>query len=231
MIFNGITISKYKLINLLNAAKKNQKTRLKNPVLSVILFVMSIACIGIAYHLITKNQMLGVDNDFKMSIILGVIGTFLFFFSLSGFLLELAKRNKKFYYNGLNLFVLRQINSKITTTFVSMSMLCLMLFLAISAFATGSGLASSVKTDLEDLTKFDYSFYSLSQKGYQDELQQKFVKKMNSLGLSIEEDAKETLPITVYQNGVFKQCRYNGAIVKRKRKIFRLYKGLCKESV
>ncbi len=97
-----------------------------------------------------------------------------------------------------------------------------MLFLAISAFATGSGLASSVKTDLEDLTKFDYSFYSLSQKGYQDELQQKFVKKMNSLGLSIEEDAKETLPITVYQNGVFKQCRYNnGAIVKRKRKIFR----------
>ena len=89
-----------------------------------------------------------------------------------------------------------------------MSMLCLMLFLAISAFATGSGLASSVKTDLEDLTKFDYSFYSLSQKGYQDELQQKFVKKMNSLGLSIEEDAKETLPITVYQNGVFKQCRY-----------------------
>ena len=208
MIFNGITISKYKLINLLNAAKKNQKMRLKNSVLSVILFVMSIACIGIAYHLITKNQMLGVDNDFKMSIILGVIGTFLFFFSLSGFLLELAKRNKKFCYNGLNLFVLRQINSKITTAFVSMSMLCLMLFLAISAFATGSGLASSVKTDLEDLTKFDYSFYSLSQKGYQDELQQKFVKKMNSLGLSIEEDAKETLPITVYQNGVFKQCRY-----------------------
>ena len=82
MIFNGITISKYKLINLLNAAKKNQKMRLKNPVLSVILFVMSIACIGIAYHLITKNQMLGVDNDFKMSIILGVIGTFLFFFSI-----------------------------------------------------------------------------------------------------------------------------------------------------
>lgn len=30
MIFNGITISKYKLINLLNSAKKNQKTRLKS---------------------------------------------------------------------------------------------------------------------------------------------------------------------------------------------------------
>lgn len=76
--------------------QKEPENEIKNPVLSVILFVMSIACIGIAYHLITKNQMLGVDNDFKMSIILGVIGTFLFFFSLSGFLLELAKEIRNF---------------------------------------------------------------------------------------------------------------------------------------
>ena len=183
MIFNGITISKYKLINLLNSAKKNQKARLKNPILSVILFLISIG-------------------------ILGVAGTFLFFFSLSGFLLELAKRSKKFYYNGLNMFVLRQINSKITTTFVSMSMLCLMLFLAISAFATGSGLASSVKTDLEDMTKFDYTFYGVSEKGYQEEQQQKFMKRLDALGLTIEKDAKEILPITIYQNGTFRKCRY-----------------------
>lgn len=208
MIFNGITISKYKLINLLNSAKKNQKTRLKNPILSVILFLISIGILGIAYHLIQKNQMLAVDNDFKISVLLGVAGTFLFFFSLSGFLLELAKRSKKFYYNGLNMFVLRQINSKITTTFVSMSMLCLMLFLAISAFATGSGLASSVKTDLEDMTKFDCTFYGLSEKGYQEEQQQKFIKKLDDLGLTIKKDAKEILPITIYQNGTFRKCRY-----------------------
>ena len=208
MIFNGITISKYKLINLLNSAKKNQKTRLKNPILSVILFLISIGILGIAYHLIQKNQMLAVDNDFKISVLLGVAGTFFFFFSLSGFLLELAKRSKKFYYNGLNMFVLRQINSKITTTFVSMSMLCLMLFLAISAFATGSGLASSVKTDLEDMTKFDCTFYGLSEKGYQEEQQQKFIKKLDDLGLTIKKDAKEILPITIYQNGTFRKCRY-----------------------
>ena len=208
MIFNGITISKYKLINLLNSAKKNQKARLKNPILSVILFLISIGILGVAYHLIQKNQMLAVDNDFKISVILGVAGTFLFFFSLSGFLLELAKRSKKFYYNGLNMFVLRQINSKITTTFVSMSMLCLMLFLAISAFATGSGLASSVKTDLEDMTKFDYTFYGVSEKGYQEEQQQKFMKRLDALGLTIEKDAKEILPITIYHNGTFRKCRY-----------------------
>ena len=79
------------------------------------------------------------------------------------------------------MFVLRQNQFKIVTTFVSMSMLCLMLFLAISAFATGSGLASSVKTDLEDMTKFDCTFYGLSEKGYQEEQQQKFTKKLDDL--------------------------------------------------
>lgn len=209
MIFNGIIISKYKLINLLNAAKKNQKAKLKNPILAVILFIMAIGCLGMAYHLIQKNQMLAVDTDFKISVLLGVVGTFLFFFSLSGFLLELAKRSKRFYYSGLNMFILRQINSKITTTFVSMSMLCLMLFLAISAFATGSGLANSVKTDLDDMTKFDYTFYGLSENGYQQDQEQKLLRKIKKLGLDVEKDAKETLAITVYQNGTFKNTKYN----------------------
>lgn len=63
--------------------------------------------------------------------------------------------------------------------------------LAISAFATGSGLASSVKTDLEDMTKFDCTFYGLSEKGYQEEQQQKFIKKLDDLGLTIKKMQKK----------------------------------------
>ena len=209
MIFNGITISKYKLINLLNSAKKKSESKIKKS------YIVGYSIFDIHWNSWSsisfnpkKTRCLLWTMTFKISVILGVAGTFLFFFSLSGFLLELAKRSKKFYYNGLNMFVLRQINSKITTTFVSMSMLCLMLFLAISAFATGSGLASSVKTDLEDMTKFDYTFYGVSEKGYQEEQQQKFMKRLDALGLTIEKDAKEILPITIYQNGTFRKCRY-----------------------
>ena len=38
MIFNTITISRYKLINLLTAIKKNEKVKIKNPVISIIVF-------------------------------------------------------------------------------------------------------------------------------------------------------------------------------------------------
>lgn len=41
MIFNTFTISRYKLINLLTAIKKNEKVKIKNPVISIMIFILS----------------------------------------------------------------------------------------------------------------------------------------------------------------------------------------------
>lgn len=197
MIFNGISISKYKLIDLLNSAKKNQKLKVKNLWISFVLFIISIVCIGTAYHFIRNNGMMQVDMEFKMSILLGIIGTFLFFFSLSGFLLQLAKSNRTFYYRGLNMFVLRQINSKITTAFISMTMLCLMMFLAISAFATGMGMAETVKGNLSETTLFDYSFYQ-----YKDKIDKNnkidLMEQLEKDGIDITSDAKNITQMNIY---------------------------------
>ena len=42
MIFNAFTISKYKLINLLTANKKNEEVKIKNPVICIIIFLIAI---------------------------------------------------------------------------------------------------------------------------------------------------------------------------------------------
>lgn len=200
MIFNGISISKYKLIDLLNSAKKNQKLKVKNLWLSFVLFILSIACIGTAYHFIKSNGMMQIDTEFKMSILLGIVGTFLFFFSLSGFLLRLAKTNRTFYYRGLNMFILRQINSKITTAFISMTMLCLMMFLAISAFATGTGMAETVKENLNETTLFDYSFYQYEDKINKNEKNNQIdlLKQLEKEGIDISSHAKSITSIPIY---------------------------------
>lgn len=122
------------------------------------MFLISVACIGFAYHCIRENGMMQVDGQFWMSIIFGTIGTFLFFLSLSGFFLRILKTNKKFYYRKLNMFILRQINSKITTTFVSMTLLCLMLLVAIGVFSTGAGLATTMGGDMKKATPYDVSY-------------------------------------------------------------------------
>ena len=46
MIFNTFTISRYKLINLLNANKKNERVKIKNPIISIIIFVLASCMLG-----------------------------------------------------------------------------------------------------------------------------------------------------------------------------------------
>src|SRR5690554_3140664 len=54
MILNQRTISKYKLIDMLNASKKNEKIRINNPFLSIVVFLISVATLVMAYILILK---------------------------------------------------------------------------------------------------------------------------------------------------------------------------------
>ena len=56
MIFNTITISRCKLINLLTAMRKNEKVRMKNPVISVLVFIVSVAVLSYAYWKVTKRS-------------------------------------------------------------------------------------------------------------------------------------------------------------------------------
>lgn len=114
--------------------------------------------IGIAYYMVLKSGIAIMFN--VVPIILGFVGTFLFLFSLSGFLLKILQANKKNYLKDLNMFALRQINSKINTTFISMSFICLMLFVAICTFSGGLGITKAMNADIEDLSQFDASFWS-----------------------------------------------------------------------
>ena len=55
MIFNTYSVSKCKLIDLLNGAKKVEKIKLKNPYLCIIIFIISCFVLGKAYHMVTAE--------------------------------------------------------------------------------------------------------------------------------------------------------------------------------
>ncbi|TCZ80174.1 ABC transporter permease [Paenibacillus albiflavus] len=155
IVFNSVSISKYKLIDLLHARRKNETSSSLKLWVSVFIFIVSVACLGAAYYLILNNGMMTFNNEFKLSVLLGGVGTFLFFFSLSGFLLKIAQSNKKLYLRELNMFILRQINSKIRTTYISITIICLMLFVAITTLSVGMGMSSVMTKDVEAVTPFD----------------------------------------------------------------------------
>lgn len=157
MIFNQFIISKYKLIDMLNAAKKNEDIILKNPIVSMFIFLLSVAALITAYIMVLKVGLAPDNILFIASILLGVLGTLLCFFSLSSFLIHMVQKSKKIYLKNLNIFILRQINNKITTNFLSMTTICLMLFLTITLLFTMFGYKGSLDTMLKGNTSFDAS--------------------------------------------------------------------------
>lgn len=157
MILNQITISKYKLIDMLNASKKNEKVKLNNAMLSIVIFLLSVSILIIAYILILKVGLNTENVLFIVSIVMGIIGTLLFFFSLSNFFIHAVQKSKKVYFKDLNIFVLRQINNRINTNFLSMTVTCLMIFLTITLLFTMFSFKGSYDKMVKGNTSFDGS--------------------------------------------------------------------------
>ncbi|WP_025118742.1 ABC transporter permease [Bacillus sp. H1m] len=157
MLFNVYVVSKYKIIDLLTAGKKNEDVKFRNPLIYVIIFIMCVASLGYAYVTVLKIG-LNYNNPMLMvSIILGILGTLLFFFSLSGFILYVVKKNKKVYFKGLNIFIIKQINSKVNTNFISMSVICLMLCLTMVVLSAGISFNRIMDERTKETTPFDAS--------------------------------------------------------------------------
>jgi len=195
LIFNFISVRKIKLIDLLTASKRNEKPTIKNLWVSVILFLVSVGILGTAYYKVIHDGIAFASfNALGLPILLGCIGTFIFFYSLTGFFLKVIQGNKKFYLRDLNMFVMKQISSKINTTFVSLSFICLMLFLAICTFSGGLGINRAINADLKDLTKFDVTFWSNSGENIENLLKEK--------NIDISNIAKEDSNMVMYDSKI-----------------------------
>ncbi|MDN6166575.1 MAG: ABC transporter permease [Tetragenococcus koreensis] len=159
ILFNKLIISRYRIIDLLNAEKKTEERGTINPLIYLITFISSIILLIIAYTLILKNGLVVTTPQFKYSILLGIMGTILFFYGGTSTIVYLAKKTENFYFKKLNIFLVKQIDSKIRTNFISMSVISLMLFLTITLLSTGFSWKEAVDSGLEDSTPFDASMY------------------------------------------------------------------------
>ncbi len=159
ILFNAVVLHKAKLIDLLYGEKKNETPKIKSTLVSVILFVVSVAMLVVAYIVILQYDATTNPNEnyIKIPVVLGAVGTFLLFFSLSGIFMKLLKSKKKFYYKDLNMFVIKQLNSKINTNFISMSIVCLVLFLVIVVFSSGYSAQNIISAQLREQVAYDFS--------------------------------------------------------------------------
>ena len=200
MIFNTFTISRYKLINLLTKAKKNEKIRIKNLGLCILVFLIAVVMLAFAYYKVTIDaDSILTEEKMLQIIIIGTIATVLVFWSVSGFILRLIQLNKKIYLKDTNMFVLRQLHNKINTTVVSMSVICLMLFMTISVLSSSLALKNNMEQGLIEMTPVDINLYKTANlpDTYEDWYTGE-TKKYNEEKLK---DSKEPVSYTLKNNG------------------------------
>lgn len=216
MIFNVISVNRCKLIDLINSKKKSEKVKLKNITLCIIIFLIAVAMLGYAYYNVTINRNnLEKESQVLMQIILGIVSTFLIFWSLSGMLLKIVMTMKKTYYKGINAFITKQLSSKINTTVISTTIICLMLFVTICIFSTAMSLNDAMNDKIAELPNVDIEINKNKDgKGcsIQDEFKQnnidmeKYFKEIHSLNIYITNQVTqkdvlgETIPEVLEEN-------------------------------
>ncbi len=197
MIFNTFTVSKYKLINLLNASKKNEKVKIKNPFICIIIFLAASCLLGYAYWKVTADaHSLDTGEKLLPPILMGIVGTVAVFWSLSGFIIQVVQKMKSTYLKDTNMFVLRQINNKINTMVVSMSVICLMLFMTISILSSSLALRNTMQRELIEMTPVDLNLYKTVN------LEETYMKYGKEVKATKEqrEDSKITIQETLKNN-------------------------------
>lgn len=220
MIFNTFSISRCKLIDLLNAGKKTEKVTMKNPVVCTIVFVIGVGILSYAYWMVTRGvRTLNTFDKIGIPIALGCVATFLIFWSVSGFMIRIFTSIKSVYYKGVNSFVLRQFCSKINTTVFSTTVICIMLFITISVLSAALSMKDSLSKDLDSMCPVDvqlakYSYDAMSEayatsqdmnekdREMLEDSKLSIIETLNNSGFDAQKYFKDVAEYNVYNTGL-----------------------------
>ena len=214
MVYHAFAVSRCKLIDLMQANRVNQTLPQRSLGASVALFLVGIVLLVIAYAMLLTRGLLRVDALFWVMIGLGSLGTLLFFRSLSGFLLRICQSSKGLWYKNLNMFVLRQFNARINTTYRSMTVICLMLLLALGITASSVGLNNTVEQMTNEMYPRDVQLIFWNEP---EDPQPDLAAMLKEGGFDPETECSAWVSFPVYQgeqSNILTQADYD-AIVER----------------
>lgn len=162
MVLNSITLSRVRLIDLMGSSVRGEKNHLRSLPLSVVSFVAGVAMVAVAYWRLQTQGFPSfspntTNADFLLTTALVTAGTVVLFFGLAGTMTGVLSRMRGVYWSGLNMFTTRQIASRVNTACVSMSVIAMILFLAITSVTGGMSICNAVNESALESVPYDAS--------------------------------------------------------------------------
>ncbi len=158
MLFSGLQVSRARLIDLIQGERKNEVLHNRPLGWAVAQFVLGVLCLLAAYGILLWFGMavaVAVLPICVPMLSLGTLGTLLIFKSLSGFVLRLVQSRPGLYFKNLNVFTLRQWISRVHTTYLAQTVICILLLLAIGITACSVGMNSVLEEATNTAAPFD----------------------------------------------------------------------------
>lgn len=161
-------LSRTRLSVLFRSSFASDRFKIKNPWITLVLFVVSVLLIAQAYRMFSY-EVLTVNGGgiFLCCTALVVLGTALFFYSVSTAFTQIARAIKPLYYRGLNLYVVRQFASRINSSWISMTMICATIFIALCTLSIGFTAVASVRTQETLMCPTDFFADFICKDGYE----------------------------------------------------------------
>lgn len=166
LLFNLRVVARVKLADLMGAERRHESVKTRNPLLAGIACLVGLALIIWAYYRLLRDGVpLTAPADqidlamrrFGITTLMVTAGTVAFFFGLSGLLLKLLQTMRNVYWRGLNMFTVRQLAAKINTISMSMAIIAMILFFAITSVTCGMSIVSAMNASLLRCTPADFS--------------------------------------------------------------------------
>lgn len=173
MALNTRTLARVRLVELMEDGRRNERPGVRSLRASVVLFVVGVALVAVAYATLSTYGIPGFGSSFDsqmnrdafaLATALVTVGTVLLFLGLAGTATALLSRSRG-YWRDLNMFTVRQVASRVNTASLSMALVAMVLFLAVTSVTAGIMLVRVENEQTRASTPFDASVIGI---GYGD---------------------------------------------------------------
>lgn len=153
--FSNIKISRTKLIELFKAHRSNEEIKIKNPLIMILIMIISISVLLATYRFVMEP--FNLIMFLLPVLIIGSLCTFGLFYTMSYWMVFFVSKAKGYYYKDLNTFTIRQISSKINSTYKMLAVVSLFMLVSFGALATAFNINSIITEVIEVSTPYDLS--------------------------------------------------------------------------
>ncbi|MCJ7797748.1 MAG: ABC transporter permease, partial [Thermoleophilia bacterium] len=195
-VLNLFGFSRQTVSRLLNASRRRE-TRVRNPRLSALLAIMGLVLVVAGcWTLLQSGLVKSIDSGrIWVELGAGVLGTLLLFAGGSGLALRVAQSSRRAYLRGLNPFVVRQLDNKVSSTYVTMAIVCITMFFAITILSGGISYGNVLNRQTS--TAYDASFIR-----FPGERTQSILRGIKANGFDTDTHFAKTHEFHVYETGL-----------------------------